>query len=241
LGALLADTGERTGGTSGFCFPDISVAPAPAAQLQENAVSRKPLRTFICTVAAAALGTFGTLAQATFYGGDFDPPTITGHFTGHFIVNDVNDQCLAHSESCEIDLISLVITNSGDFGSGDFSTGQTNIASGVSFVGGLHFLSVPIPLTSPFSDFAFASAGFSSLAPAVNCSPCVQFTPDIGDDFFQHHGFLANLGLFDSNNQFVSGDTAIYVAAPIPEPGSLGLLVGGIGAAWLARRRKTTA
>ena len=195
---------------------------------------RKSLRILMCAAAAAALGTFGTLAQATFYGGDFDPPTITGHFTGHFIVNDVNDQCLAGSEGCEIDLISLVITNSGDFGSGDFSTGQTNIASNVSFVGGLHFLSVPIPLSSPLTAFTF-----NSLAPAVTCSPCVQFTPNIGDDFLQHHGFLANLGLFDSNNQFVSGDTAIYVAARIPEPGSLGLLVGGIGAAWLTRRRKT--
>ena len=203
-------------------------------------MSSRTLRIFMCAAAAAALGTFGTPAQATFYGGEFDPPTITGHFTGHFIVNDVNDQCLAgNSEGCEIDLISLVITNSGDFGTGDFSTGQTNIASNVSFVGGLHFLSVPIPLTSPFSDFAFASAGFGSLGPAVNCSPCVQFTPDIGDDFFQHHGFLANLGFFDSNNQFTSGDNAIYVAARIPEPGSLALLVGGIGAAWLSRRRKT--
>jgi hypothetical protein len=201
-------------------------------------VSRKTLRTFTCAAAAVALATFGTLAQATFYGGDFDPPVITGHFTGHFIVNDVNDQCLAgNSEGCRIDLISLVITNSGDFGFGDFSTGQTNIASSVSFVGGLHFLSVPIPLTS-LDDFEFASAGFGSLAPAVTCSPCVMFTPDIGGDFLHHNGFIADLGLFDSNNQFISGDTAIY---RIPEPGSLGLLVGGVGAAWLTRRRKTTA
>jgi hypothetical protein len=200
-------------------------------------VSRKPLRTFICTAAAAALGTFGTLAQATFYGGDFDPPTITGHFTGHFIVNDVDDQCLQGSESCEIDLISLVITNSGDFGSNGSSSSQPNIASNVSFVGGLHFLSVPIAVTFPSTDLELLSAGFGSLAPA-DCSPCVQFTPDIGDDYFQHHGFLANLGFFDSNGQFVRGDTAIYV---IPEPGSLGLLVGGIGAAWLTRRRKTRA
>jgi hypothetical protein len=64
----------------------------------------------------------------------------------------------------------------------------------------------------------------------------VQFTPDIGDDnIFQHHGFIANLF-----NDAV-GDNAIYVAAPIPEPGSLGLLVGGIGAAWLTRRRKARA
>ena len=201
-------------------------------------MSRKPLRTFICTAAAAALGTFGTLAQATFYGGDFDPPTITGHFTGHFLLN-VSDIC--NSDSCEIDLINLVIANSGDFGSNGFSASQTNIASNVSFVGGLHFLSVPIPVTFPSTDLELLSAGFSSLAPAVSCNPCVMFTPDIGDDFLLHHGFIANLGLFDSNNQFISGDTAIYVAAPIPEPGSLGLLVGGIGAAWLARRRKTRA
>lgn len=198
-------------------------------------MSRKPLRTFICAAAAAALGTFGTLAQATFYGGDFDPPTITGHFTGQFIVNDVNDQCLQGSESCQIDLISLVITSSDHFGSGDFSNFQPAIASDVSFVGGLHFLSVPIPLTSPFTE-GFAFAGFSSPAAAVDCSPCVQFTPDIGDDnVFHHHGFIANL-----YNDAV-GDNAIYVAAAVPEPGSLGLLVGGIGAAWLTRRRKTRA
>src|SRR6202011_6190369 len=151
-------------------------------------VSRKPLRTFICAAGAAALGTFGTLAQATFYGGDFDPPTITGHFTGHFIVNDVNDQCLAGSEGCEIDLISLVITNSGDFFSGDFSTGQTNIASQVSFAGGLHFLSVPIPLSPALTLSDFALAGSGGVAADPTCNPCVQFTPTIGDDFFQHHG-----------------------------------------------------
>jgi hypothetical protein len=195
----------------------------------------------LCAFAAIAVLVLSGPAHASLWGGDFDPPDITGHFTGHFIVNDVNDRCFLNLEGCEIDLISLVITNSGDFGSGDFSTGQTNIASNVSFVGGLHFLSVPIPLTSPFSDFELASAGLGSLAPAVTCNPCVMLTPDLGDDFLNHHGFIANLGFFDSNNQFTSGDNAIYVTARIPEPGSLGLLVGGIGAAWLTRRRKTAA
>ena len=196
-------------------------------------VSKKTLQMFMCAAVAAALGTFGTATQATFYSGVFDPPTITGHFIGEFIVNDVNDGCLSNSESCQIDLISLVITDSGDFGSGDFSLGQTDIASNVSFVGGLHFLSVPIPLTSPFSDFLFAGLGTSQ---QVDCSnACVQFTPDIGDDFFQHHGFIANL----FNDQ--AANNAIYVATQIPEPGTLGLLVGGIGAAWLRRRRKTIA
>jgi hypothetical protein len=200
-------------------------------------VSRKTLRMFMYAAVAATLGTFGTPTQATFVGGDFDPPTITGHFTGHFLLN-VSDIC--NSDSCEVDLVSLVITNSGDFGSNGSSSSQTNIGSNVSFVGGFHFSSVPIPVTFPSTDLELLSAGFGSLAPAVTCSPCVMFTPTIGDDFFLHHGFIANLGLFDSNGQFTSGDTAIYVAR-IPEPGSLGLLIGGIGAAWLARRRKTTA
>ena len=66
-----------------------------------------------------------------------------------------------------------------------------------------------------------------------------MFTPTFDADFAGHPGFIANLGCFDANNQFTSGDTAIYVT--VPEPGTLALLVGGIGAAWLARRRKTTA
>jgi hypothetical protein len=203
------------------------------------AVSRKTLRIFMFAAAAAAVGMFGTVAQATFYGGDFDPPVATGHFTGHFIVNDVNDGCLHPDGGCQIDLISLVIFNSGDFGSGDSSGFQPNIASSesVSFVGGLHFMSVPIPLTNPSPPppgFAFAGSG--SVAADVTCTarnPCLQFTPTIGDDFFKHHGFIANL--FDDT----VNNNAIYVV--IPEPGSLGLLVGGIGAAWLTRRRKTRA
>jgi len=204
-------------------------------------MSNRTLRLSLIALAAAAVLVLAGPARAGTWGGDFDPPVITGHFTGHFIVNDVNDHCFLNLEGCEIDLISLVITNSGNFGSGDFSTGQTNIASNVSFVGGLHFLSVPIPLTSPSTAFELASAGLGSLAPALTCNPCVMFTPDVGDDFLLHHGFIANLGVFDSNNQFTSVDNAIYVSARIPEPGSLGLLVGGIGAAWLTRRRKAAA
>jgi hypothetical protein len=199
-------------------------------------VSRKTLQIFICAAATAALATFGTLAQATFYGGDFDPPDPTGHFFGHFIVNDVNDHCLSHTTGCEIDLISLLITASDHFCCGEVSGFQANIASSesVSFVGGLHFSSVDIPLH--FTDFV--STGLGSLAAPVFCNPCVMFTTEFGKDFLNldgHQGYLANL-----HSDTVT-DNAIYTAARIPEPGSLGLLVGGIGAAWLTRRRKTRA
>jgi hypothetical protein len=194
-------------------------------------VSSKTLRIFICAAAAAALGTFGTATQATLYGGGFDPPTATGHFTGDFFL-DITDSCFSEGP-CQVDLLSLTITSSTTFGPGWFSTGQANIANSASLDGGLHFDSVEIPLTSnDFLDSAFF--GLATLD-QVNCSPCVQFTTIYTTDFFGHGpGWIANLFNAENNN-------AIYVATAIPEPGTLALVLGGIGAAWLRRRRKTIA
>jgi hypothetical protein len=193
-------------------------------------VSGKTLRMFMCAAAAAALGTFGTATQATLYGGGFDPPPATGHFTGEFLL-DITDSCFQEvTEGCQVDLVSLTITSSTTFGGGWFSTGQANIANSASLDGGLHFDSVEIPLTSnDFLDSAFF--GLATLD-QVNCSPCVQFTTVFDEDFFEHGpGWIANLFNAENNN-------AIYVATAIPEPGTLALVLGGIGAAWL-RRRKT--
>jgi len=184
---------------------------------------------FMCAAAAAALGTFGTATQATLYGGGFDPPPATGHFTGDFLL-DITDSCFSEGP-CQVDLISLTITSSTTFGPGWFSNGQANIANSASLDGGLHFDSVEIPLSN---NFDFVDSAFFGLATSdqVNCSPCVQFTTVFTEDFFGHGpGWIANLFNAENNN-------AIYVAAAIPEPGTLALVLGGIGAAWL-RRRKT--
>jgi hypothetical protein len=190
-------------------------------------VSRKTLRMFMCAAAAAALGTFGTATQATFYGGTFDPPTATGHFTGDFLL-DISDGCFSEGP-CQFDLLSLTITSSDTFGPGWFSGFQGNIASSASLDGGLHFDSVEIPLSNNFFDSAFTGLATSD---QVSCNPCVQFTTVFDQDFEEHGpGWIANLFNAENNN-------AIYVAAAIPEPGTLALVLGGIGAAWL-RRRKT--
>src|ERR1700687_3978017 len=97
LGALLAHTGKGLRERRDMVFPIfLCLVRSSPRNSRRMPVSRKTLRIFMCAAAAAALAAFGTMAQATFYGGDFDPPVITGHFTGRFIVNDVNDQCLAH-------------------------------------------------------------------------------------------------------------------------------------------------
>ena len=192
-------------------------------------MSRKTLRMFMCAAAAAALGTFGTATQATLYGGGFDPPTATGHFTGDFLL-DITDGCFSEGP-CQVDLLSLTITSSDTFGAGWFSGFVANIASSASLTpNGLHFDSVEIPLfNNTFFDSVFTGLATSD---QVNCSPCVQFTTVFDEDFDGHGpGWIANL--FNSAN-----NNAIYVATAIPEPGTLALVLGGIGAAWL-RRRKT--
>ena len=195
-------------------------------------MASKTLRMFMCAAVAAALGTFGPATQATLYGGGFDPPPASGHFTGEFLL-DITDSCFQEvTEGCQVDLVSLTITSSTTFGGGWFSTGQANIANSASLDGGLHFDSVEIPLTGDFFDFAFAGLGTLQ---QVNCNPCVQFTTVFTEDFFGHGpGWIANL--FNSAN-----NNAIYVAQQVPEPGTLALVVGGIGAAWLRRRRKAIA
>jgi len=181
----------------------------------------------MCAAVAATLGMFGTATQATFYGGDFDPPP--NHFTGNFLLN-VSDSC--NSEDCQIDVVSMFIDSSSTFGPGWVSHGQMNIATNVNFDGHLiSFDSVPVTLFIPSFE---GPSQFT--ANAIPCTPSLSFTETFGTDSLGHTGFIANLEC-NANNQIV-GDNAIYVLRQIPEPGTLALILGGVGAAWLSRRRK---
>lgn len=195
-------------------------------------MSRKSLRMLMCAAVAASFGMFGTASKATFYGGDFDPDVLLGHFTGHFLIN-VSDTC--NSTSCQIDLISLSITDSGTFGPGWFAAAQTNIGTHVLVDGPLiAFDSILINLLLP--SFEFSSGIFASTIP---CTPSLKFTSEFSTDFNHHSGFIADMECTNSSQVNV-GDNAVYTLVQVPEPGTLVLLVGGIGAAWLSRRRKTT-
>jgi hypothetical protein len=184
----------------------------------------------MCAAVATVLGTFGTASQATFYSGTFDPPDITGHFTGNFTLE------VLCPDNCEVDLVSLEITGSGTFGPGWFFAGpEQQIASNPSFDGGLHFTSDVIPL-SILEPLLFG--GFRANSDICS-TPSLMFTATNGNDL-EHPGFVANLGCFDGT-EFIAGDQATYTATAIPEPGTLALILGGIGGAWITRRRKSKA
>ena len=190
----------------------------------------------MCAAVAAAFGMFGTASQATFYGGDFDPPEILGHFTGHFLIN-VTGPCNhpnAENSDCRIDLVNLIIDASGTFGGGWLSNGQSDIATHILYDGRLiAFDSELIDLFRPFD------VGFDSFTgpSAIPCTPSLRFTSVFDRDFAGHPGFIADMECDNVQGHSV-GDNAIYTLAQVPEPGTLALILGGIGAGWLTRRRK---
>jgi PEP-CTERM motif len=214
--------------TSGGCLACASMLLL--SQIEgETAVSRKSLQLVMCAAVAAALGMFGTAAQATFYTGTFDPPVPEGHFVGDFELF-VHDGC--NTYHCDIDLLSLSITTGDMLGGHDmFTAGPiSNIAPfGASFVGGLNFTSEPI-----FLNAVSASPLLHGIHVNAVCGPELMFNAGTGGDF----GATIS---YDCIGSSPTTDTATYTAVAVPEPGTLALILGGVGAGWLTRRRKSAA
>jgi len=188
----------------------------------------------MCAAVAAALGGFGTAAQATFYGGDFDP------FTGTFSLN-VSDVC--NSDGCTIDLLPGMFINSTVFGCCLTSPGQSGIGTPFTavFDEGTHALvafdSALIPLS--FIDEVFVDRVFTNVPTSCDTTSgalSLRFTSTFGTDMNNESGYLAQLVC--ANNPQTVLDDATYQLARVPEPGTLALILGGIGAGWLTRRRK---
>lgn len=191
-------------------------------------MSRKSLQLVMGAALAVTFGVFGTAAQATFYTGIFDPPDPDGHFVGDFELF-VHDGC--NSESCDIDLVSLHITTGDMLGGHDmFTATHTNIApSGASFDGGLNFTSSEILLNGVTPPSLLRGATVNAV-----CGPELMFNAGTDDDF------VATVSYNCIGSPPVT-DTATYTAVAVPEPGTLALILGGVGAGWLARRRKSAA
>ena len=178
----------------------------------------------MCVAVAAALGTFGTAAQATFYAGDFDP------FTGTFSLN-VSDSC--STDGCTIELLPGLFIDSTVFTCCWTSPGQPVIATNETFSGGnlVAFDSGPIPLSFSNDELSVNRVFGNDALPCDN--PSLVFTSTPGFDEQERPGYVAQLVCAGDVS-----DDAIYHLTRVPEPGTLALILGGLGAAWLTRRRK---
>ncbi len=177
-------------------------------------MANRTWRTVRGAVLAAAVGVISTVAQAIIYPVHYDPPTGPG------AVRVNNDICLSDSDiRCLLDLLTTDVVDSiGD-----------------------EWL-----LPSPFLDVADPEGAivvdFETHRLIAFDSRPVTLTLVSSDG---QCGTTATLRLFsDNTTSLVScsvDDRGVYVidaALPAPEPASLALVLGGAGAAWLARRRK---
>jgi PEP-CTERM motif len=178
-------------------------------------MEKKTLRMFLCAAAFAALGMFGTGAQARQYGVVFDPPFT---FEGIMVI-DADPLCFVPfpaDNACAFDVLSVT------FGDG---------------VGDLWELAAPELGIGQFIrvDAAQLLAGVSvsvfNLQPVNSDASCdgttLSFTLD-GDVSFNCGGF--------PNVSAEGKVTSIYL---IPEPATLALLGLGLTGLALTRRRKS--
>jgi hypothetical protein len=185
-------------------------------------MSNRVVRVLLWSAVAAAVGTFGSLARAAFYDVGFDPD-----FDGAVQISIV-DSCLSqadgtyssNSEFCTVDLVFADVFPL-PAGVPHYTSGpQSDIAFEVKIAG-----NELIAFDTFFADFP-VSCG-------VECSGGLDF------GIVPQNAYLTQC--FGCGPVLIDPYTLSRVALPIPEPGTLGLLFGGVGAAWLARRRKTVA
>ena len=199
-------------------------------------------RAVLGALAASATLTFAGLAHAVFYGNDFDPITPLS-FSGHALWQ-FDDACQTpgfHSAStCHLTLLSATV----DMTAGPGNSGHLNFAP-------------VLPATSQLIDFFINASGLlegidTNLIGFVFPAPCTGIlcgTPwwiqwgvfSDGDPVFLWTGSCSEGCSPDST---FSGE-AIHVTftrlGQVPERGTLGLLLGALGAGWLTRRRKDVA
>jgi hypothetical protein len=193
-------------------------------------VSRKTLRIFMCAAVAAALGMFGTATQATFYGGDFDP------FTGTFSL-DVSDSC--NSDSCTIALRPNLFISSTVFNCCWTAPGQPVGATNETFSEGdlVAFDSDLIPLSRINTNTDALLTAFANAPPPCD-APSLGFTSQQGFDMNEQYGYIAQLVCPNDPTVWDDARYQLTRLTTVPEPGTLALILGGVGAAWLTRRRK---
>jgi len=206
---------------------------------------------FLGAVASAAVAIFAVPASAVVYSSGFDPLSFSGtgffQFDNHCETDNGGFGNYTQAE-CNVIFLSasvqMVDTDSLDniIGTGDLNFGSSILIDAIVISGGL-LVGVDSGLFGP----AFISSGSGSLS--SNTDPWwIQWQTELNDPVFLFTGSCNVDGEFEFC--FPNGEpsaTAFNVTftrltdGVAPEPGTLGLILGGVGAAWWARRRKAAA
>jgi hypothetical protein len=200
-------------------------------------------RTSLATLAFAACMICGGPAQAVFYGNDYDPVgplTFNGHAVWQF-----DDACLAgdgfkSAATCHLTLMSATVhmhdlqsTADLTFGTFDFTHMIDLLIVGGELAGIDSHLIGPSFVTDDGSSLfgPWWLQWSTDLAALAAHDPVGIFTGNCPE------GCSPN----GSPEAIAFIVTFTRIGAVVPEPGTLGLVLGALGAGWWARRRKTAA
>ena len=215
-------------------------------------MSRKFLRMFLCMAIAATVGPAATLARAAAYTSGWDPVTSNGT-----ALLTVGDNCLTQDgffevngfsdSGCTVSLVSATVNLvDGLAGTASFTLGaDTEDIWGIDVAGGvlvgLDTLPIGPGVVSENPDGNLDGFWWIQWWDGVN-------SLDDGNGPFTNTVSLEFTEPCDTDSGNPSGCTTVVSTATTvtftqttPEPGSLGLLLGALGAGWWARRRKDAA
>ena len=196
---------------------------------------------FLGALATAAAAGFAIPANAVVYSSGFDPLSFSG--TGLFQFDDgcetANGGFGTYTQAqCNVILLSASVNlvETAPDGTGQLSFGSSTNIDAIVISGGL-LVGVDSGLFGP----AFISSGTGSLS--SNTDPWwIQWQTELNDPVFLFTGSCPE-GCFPDEFPIATAFNVTFTRQTngVPEPGTLGLILGGVGAAWWARRRKAAA
>ncbi|NDP41973.1 MAG: PEP-CTERM sorting domain-containing protein [Aromatoleum sp.] len=195
-----------------------------------TAMKSRTRELFVCAVIAASLAGVSTLAQGRIYPITFDP-----QFDGPVFISIDELVCNGiGTQSCNVDLVSADVFDTSNpliryTGGPTSGVGDQAFFTALGVFNQFQSVLPQIIVTHTFCDGDFCFADSATLEFFINDESSGAFP-----------GF-ARLTL--NNGQTILEDH--YVVGPalgtaVPEPGTLALLFGALGAGWLAKRRKFT-
>jgi hypothetical protein len=192
---------------------------------------------FLGALATAAVAILAIPANAVVYSSGFDPLSFSG--TGLFQFDTACEtanggfgtytqaQCNVIFLSASVDMV-----ETSPSGTGQLNFGPSINIFGIVIEGGL-LVGVDSGLFGP------AFTGASCSGSLCNGAPWwIQWESDLSDPVFLFTGSCIE-GCFPDQLPIATAFNVTFTRlTEVPEPGTLGLILGGVGAAWLARRRK---